>query len=219
LQLSAERPDDSAALHQLGVIAGARMLVLAKQGRHNEAADFGRQAVAYKQRALALDPGNVAYREALAGECNNLARELLGLWAMPGGSNVAEALQWTSLGEATMRALERDDPAAPVWGQRRRYFALQHGRALLANGRVDEALAPLRESIQEMASASAGNLLRRRGWARLELARALGATGAAHDARAALAAALRDLQAVLQAQPDDAEAIALLGHAERQRSG
>ncbi len=203
LELQRERPADGVPAYQLGTLSGGQAIVMFKLGRLMDAVEYGRRAVAYREQAMALQPENTAYRDGLAGESNNLARVLLD------AGLAEEALRVAERGDAVLRALEAEDTSTPLWTERRRLFAMHRGRALLANGRPAEALEPLQQSLATMADASAGPLLRRRGWCALEIARAQGALGRTGEARAAAAAALADLQRFLEAQPGDTEALPL----------
>jgi hypothetical protein len=132
----------------------------------------------------------------VAGEANNLAVTLLD------AGQPQAALPVVVLSEATMRALEADDPGNPVWAQRRRFFALHYGRVRLALGRPAQALPYLAETLQAMAGAGAGPLLQRRAQARVAQAEALAATGRRAEARRAVDAALADLEASAAAGAD-----------------
>jgi hypothetical protein len=203
--LLARDPHNPVTLYQLGTIAGGRMLVLEKQGRSVEAAPYGREAVARKQAALALEPHNVAYRQGLAGEASNLTVVLLS--AELGD----EALAAARLSERTIRALEHDDPSVSTWGQRRRFFSLHYGRAQLAAGRPAEALPYLAETLQEMAGAKGAGLLQRRALAQLARAQAANAVRRAPAARDALQHALPDLAAARAAGAAGVDAWVLRG--------
>ena len=207
--LAAEQPTDGDVSYQRGTVAGAQMIVMKKLGRLAEAAAAGRRAVQWREQALALQPLNTAYREGTAGERNNLTMVLLeaGL--------TDEALAVSARGEALIQALEAQDPALPTWRARRQLFAMHRGRALLHAGQAEEALPRLQDAMLGMAEASSATLLGRRGWCGLELARALIAAGRHEEARAAAAAATRDLQALLFEQPADAEARSRLAQAQQ----
>ncbi len=201
--LLAAQPQDGDIHYQLGTVAGAQMIVHAKQARWDEAVDAGRRAVAAREAALALQPENTGYREGTAGERSNLTRVLLD------AGHVDEALEVSARGEALMGALIAEDPGLATWVARRRTFAMHRGRALLAAGQAAEALPRLRDAMAGMAAATNGPLLMRRGWCGLELARALHVTGDVAAARDALAAARADLQQAGRETPSDA---ALAGH-------
>jgi hypothetical protein len=203
-ELARDKPQDSDVPYQLGTIAGAQMIVMKKLGRLHEAAAAGRRAVAYREQALALQPDNTGYREGTAGERSNCTMVLLeaGL--------VDEALAMSARGEQLILALEADDPGVPTWAARRRIFAMHRGRALLHAGQAAEALPRLQDALDAMAAATSGPALGRRGWCRLELARALHAVGRLPEAQTSLHAATADLQQWLQQQPGDGEASARL---------
>ena len=181
------KPGDT--LYQLGTIAGARMLTLNRMARPAEGAVHGRRGLQFKQQALARAPDNVAYRQGVAGEANNLAVTLLDTGLAD------EALTVARLSEATMRALEADDPGNATWAQRRRFFALHYGRARLAAGQAAEALPYLAETLQAMAGAKSPAQLQRRALGHLAQAQALAALRQPHDAGLALQRALADLEA------------------------
>jgi eukaryotic-like serine/threonine-protein kinase len=191
------KPGDT--LYQLGTIAGARMLTLNRLGRSAEAVAHGRRGLAYKQQALAQAPDNVAYRQAVAGEANNLVVVLLD------ADLAAEAMPVVALSESTMRALERDDPGNATWTQRRRFFALHYGRARLAAGRPAEALPYLAETQQAMAGAKSPAQLQRRALAGVAQAQALIDLRRSAEAAAALDRALADLGAAGGAGSADAQ--------------
>jgi tetratricopeptide (TPR) repeat protein len=188
-ELSAQQPDDGDAAYQRGSVAGAQMIVMQKQGRLHEAAAHGRRAVAFREAALALQPGNTAYRDGCAGERSNLTSVLLQ------AGQVAEALAVSARGEALIHALEAEDPSVATWAGRRRHFAFQRGRALRAAGDAEAAVPRLRDALDGMAAGRGGTLLRRRGWCALELALALQASGADPvQAQMAATQAAADLQ-------------------------
>ncbi len=205
--LAAEAPADGSVPYQLGTIAGARQIVLRKLGRLEEAVAAGREAVARREQALAIEPEHTSFREGVAGEANNAAMVML----EAGLAADAEAV--TARGEALMRQLEADDPGMPTWPARRRWFALHRGRALLTLGRLDEALPRLDDALLAMAGAEAGPTLGRRGWAALERARCLQGLGRATEAEAQRAEAQALLERRLAEAPDDAEAAQRLAEA------
>jgi hypothetical protein len=194
-------------LYQLGTLAGARMLTLNRLGRSVEAAGHGRRGLAFKQQALALAPGNVAYQQGVAGEANNLAMTLLD------ADLATDALPVVRLSESGMRALERDDPGNATWTQRRRFFALHYGRVRLGLGRVAQALPYLDESMLAMASAQRPAALQRRALAQLARAQTLAALQRPAEARAALDASFTDLDAASAAGADGVDAWVLRGQA------
>ena len=191
--LSDAQPQDVTLLHQLGVVAGGRMLLLARLGRLDEAVAQGRRDLAFKERVLALEPLNVAYRESLAGEAHNVTIVLLD------AGRFEEAESVSARGEAVITALEAEDPQVSAWTERRRWFAWSRGRALLAAGRPAEALPRLLEAMQAMAGASAGRTLVRRAVGGLALAQALEAAGDAPASQRAALTAQDDLQAAMAA--------------------
>jgi len=192
-ELSQERPADSTLLHQLGTVAGGRMLLLARMARLEQAVQQGRRDLAFKERALAQEPLNVAYRESLAGEASNVVTVLLD------AGLVDEALTVSARSEEVITALQEDDPQVSAWADRRRWFAWPRGRALLAAGHAAQALPRLQDALQAMHGATAGRTLARRGACGLALAQALEATGDALAARRAAQAAELDLRAAAEA--------------------
>jgi tetratricopeptide (TPR) repeat protein len=206
LALMRDQPDDFTHPNQLGTIAGARLFILQAQDRMDEALAQGRLAVSYKQAAQQLAPNNVGVRNSVATEANNLGAALVD------AGQAEEAVRFTTLSRSTLDALVRDDPQVPRWAQQRLSGALHLGRALLAAGQPAAALAPLREAIQAMESATAGALVRRRALGRLSLAQALLALRQPAAAQE-VAAALQDLAVFLKASPTDADALVLQGQA------
>jgi tetratricopeptide (TPR) repeat protein len=175
--------------------------VLRRLGRLDEAIDAGREAVRWREAALALQADHTSYREGVAGESNNLALVLLerGL--------VDEALAVTARGDALMQALQAEDPAVALWTQRRRWFALHRGRALLAAGQLAPALAMLTLAREAMAQADSGPTLSRLGWCDVALARCHQALGDPDRAAAAAASARACFAARLREAPGDADTL------------
>ncbi len=206
LDLQRDEPKNYTHPTQLGTIAGARLFIWQARDRMDEAVTQGRLAVAYKQAALQLAPDNVALRNAVAVEANNLGAVLVD------AGQAEEAVRFTTLSRSALDALVRDDPQVPRWAQQRRMNALHLGRALLAAGQPTAALAPLRETIDAMQAATSGGLLRRRALGRLSLAQALLALRQPAAAQE-VAAALQDLTVFLKASPTDADALVLQGQA------
>ncbi len=165
-ELAAERPSDGDICFQMGTVAGARMIALKHLGRMDEALAAGRQAVSWREQALALQPLNTSYREGTAGEANNLTMNLLE------AGQVAEALAVSARGEALVLALEAEDPSVPTWAARRRWFALHRGRALLAAGQPEQALPRLEEALLVMPEGCSGATAARRALALQALAEA-----------------------------------------------
>lgn len=198
--LAAAEPGDGDAQYQLGTVAGARQIVLRKLGRLPEALEAGFEAVRRREAALALQPEHTSYREGLAGECNNLAMLLLD------EGRVDDALAITARGEALMCALEAEDPAVATWTQRRRWFALHRGRALLAAGQPGPARTTLLQAQQAMAGVERGPTLARLAWCHLALAQCHRALGEPDAAAADIAAAGRLIAARLAEAPEDADA-------------
>ena len=199
--MSGERPQDASLLHQLGVVAGGRMILLQRLGRLDEAVQQGRRDIDFKERAVALDPLNVGYRESLAGEASNFTALLLE------AGRVEEAVAVSARSEEVIVALEADDPGVATWTDRRRWFAMHRGRALLAAGQLDEALPRLLDAQQAMAGATAPRTLARRALCGAALARAYLLLFRVYEGWQAMQAARADLHAVAQAGlEDDAQA-------------
>lgn len=195
--LADERPEDGDVHFQLGTIEGARMIVLQRLGRTEEALDAGREGLRWRQQALSLQPGNTSYREGFAGESSNFTNFLLQ------AGRVEEALAVSERGEAVICALEAEDPSVPTWTARRRWFAMHRGRALREAGMPRDAVPRLQEAMRAMEASDSGWTLGRRGWCALELALALQATGDVAGAREAAAQAARDLAQRLREAPQD----------------
>lgn len=206
-----ECPDDRPVRYQLGTIAGARMIVLSKLKRWDEAVDAGRQGIACREAALSLQPQNTAFREGTAGERNNFTRVLLD------AGRVEEALEVSARGETLIEALVAEDPDVATWVARRRTFAMHRGRALLHAGQAEQALPRLRDAMLGMAATHTGAALLRRGWCGFELARALYVAGQEAAARTTLAEAQADLHLRLIEVPQDAEVAALATQAAAQQ--
>lgn len=200
----ASADDTITSLHQLGTIAGARMIVCAKQGRAGEAAEHGLRAVGYRRDTLRRAPDHVAFRAALATESNNLAS----CWLEQGDAH--KALEWTTLARETAAALARDDADNRDRHEAYIFFGLHHGRALCGVGRPAEALPALQALIDETGPAVAALGLRRASRARLALAGALRALGRDGEAAAATQQVCAELQAQLADEPTDTDGWLLL---------
>ncbi len=195
-------PDDPKLrpiLHQLGTIAGARLLVCLKHGRSAEGLEHGERALHWRRVALDSEPGNVGFRNALATEASNLATACLA------AEQPARALVLSSEAHAVLQQLVDDDPGLAPARRALHFLGLQHARALLANGRAAEAAALLRAALQspELAADAPGR--RRQARAALELARAEVALGAVQQAGQSAHDACHRYTQVLQDAPADAE--------------
>ena len=188
-EMAAAQPADATVQHQLGAVAGGRMLLLQRQGRMAEAIEQGRLDIAHKERAVELDPANVAYRETLAGEANNFTSLLLE------AGQFDEAVAVSARCEVVIQALQAEDPETTVWSERRRWFALQRGRALLAAGQAHEALPRLEEAMLPMAGATAPRTVLRRALCGAAMAQALRRLGRLKEAGHAAERATDDLEA------------------------
>lgn len=208
LSLAADQPDDSDVPFQLGTIHGAQCIVLSRLGRTQAALEAGRRGLQYRAQALAMQPANVGYREGFAGESSNFTTKLLD------AGLVDEALDVSRQGEEVICALQAEDPHMPTWTQRRRWFAMHRGRALLAAGQPADAVPRLQEAMLGMQAADSGWALARRGWCGLELARALLACGDQTSARHAAQQAVKDLRQRVQEAADDRQAADRLAEAQ-----
>ncbi len=184
-------PED---VHQLGTIAGARMMICFDQGRVEEAMAHGERAVKIRQDNVAHDPDHVAYRNALATEANNLG------YVMLQAGQPERALAYGRLNQAQLRHLEAADPGFKGWRDTRILASLHLARALIGVGQVDEAV-PLLEELRQH-TAAVGNV--RSAWGRMELAAAYRSQGREALALEQLAAAGPVLEAAAAAAPDDA---------------
>ncbi len=200
-------PDDPhplANLHQLGTIAGARMLVCLKHGRLPEALEHGERALRWRRAVLEREPGNVGFRNALAIEAMNLAAACLDA-AQP-----ERALALSSEAHAVLQQLVDDDPGLAPARRTLHFMGLQHARALLANGRAAQAAALLQAALQSTELAADAPGRRRQARAALELARAGRALGDGPKAKLLAHEALTRYTQLLQDTPADAEAWLLL---------
>jgi eukaryotic-like serine/threonine-protein kinase len=196
-------PPPAYACFQRGTAASNRALLLARQQRFAPARDAAREAVQWREQALALEPHNRTLAGGLAADRNLLAGLSLDL-DDPAGALAASAPGW-----AALERLIAEDPDQATWLSHRRWLAFQHGRALLGTGRPAEALPVLAVSDDWLAplvasgQAAPRQLVR---WARTRRAlvqaqRQLGAPS--HDL---LTAPLAALQRHLAANPADVDA-------------
>jgi hypothetical protein len=119
--------------HQLGTLAGARALILLRQGRDGEARQAAEAALALRRRNVELEPQVVAWRDGLMVEANTLARACLGCGDAPA------ALAAATLARETAAALAHDEGPASKWAGVGPLLAPARAGALLALGRVAEA--------------------------------------------------------------------------------
>ncbi|MDP1693392.1 MAG: serine/threonine-protein kinase [Burkholderiaceae bacterium] len=198
--LHADRASDDdtlTSLHQLGTIAGARMIVCANQGRAEEAVEHGLRAVGYRRDAVQRTPEHVGFRQTLATESNNLATCYLDL------GDAQRAFEWSTLARQTMAALLQIDSENRDWRQAFLVFGLHHGRALCGVGRPAEALPALQALIDATRPDTPAFGRRRASRARLAMAGALQALGRDGDASVAAGLAHCELQAQLASDAAD----------------
>ena len=207
----ASADDTVTSLHQLGTIAGARMLVRAKQGRADEAVEHGLRAVDYRRDALQHTPDHVGFRYALATECNNLATCYLD------AGDASAALEWTTLARDTAPTLACDDAGNRNVHEASIRFGLHHGRALCGVGRPAEALSALQAVIDEPGASVAAPNRRRASRARLALAGALCDLGRNEEALVVAEAAQAEFEAQFTAAPHDIDGWLLLAETQRLR--
>jgi serine/threonine protein kinase len=187
-------------LHQLGTIAGARMMVCFDQGRVDEAVAHGERAVQVRQVNVERDPDHVAYRNGLATEANNLGYVLLQ------AGRPEQALAYARLSQEQLLALEAADPGFQGWRDNRILGSLHLARALLGVGQTEQALPLLEELVQH--TAAAGTV--RAAWGRLELAGTCERLGRAACARLHADAAWSVLAGAAAAAPEDTHVAGLL---------
>ena len=198
--------------HQLGTIAGARMLVEHNRGHDAAAVGFGEEAVAWRQQNLALQPEHVAFRNGLAIEANNLATVLLDI------GDAARALPFCDLTAQHLLHLEQQEPDTPTWRETRVRLSLHQARALRGVGRPEAALPVLLTLLDadwlQRSPAGAWRL----AWTRLELALCRCAlrqqAAALADAQAAHQALAARLDDTASDRADDAESWLLLALAQ-----
>ncbi len=121
--------------HQQGTIAGARSLILQRQGRDAESRAAAEAALALRQHNVALEPHFVAWRDGLMTEANTLAQACLRLGDGPA------ALTAATLARDTALALARDEGPNSKWAGVQPLLAPAWAGALLAVGRLHEARA------------------------------------------------------------------------------
>ncbi len=208
------RPGGGSEAHadvfQLGSIEGARALVYLKRGDLERARRHGLAAVALREQALALQPGNLSLRAGLVVEASNLGGICLELGDTDGALN-ATGKAWLQLD-----GLQRDEPQNAAWAASRANTALHRGRALVAQGEALAALGVLKLSedalLRRVAAPNAGPAQHSR-LARTRIAQgaALWQLGRGSEAQAKAEAARMALQALADASPQDAGSWMWLG--------
>jgi tetratricopeptide (TPR) repeat protein len=181
-------------VHQLGTIAGARMMVCFDLGRFDEAVALGEKAVQLRLDNVAAEPEHVAYRNTLAVEANNLSYVLLSR------GQAARALRFARINQEQLAALEAADPAFEAWRDNRIQCSLHLARALAGVGKEDEALPLLQRLVAHVGDSQTV----RACWARLEMAQVLSNLGRQPEAQPLAAAALPVLQQAAARAPGDA---------------
>ena len=197
------------ALHQLGTVAGARMLICAKQGRMEEAIEHGLRALDYRRETVRREPDHVGFRQALTTESNNLASCYLDI------GEPQHALEWSTLARDMALELARADADNPERQWHVTFVGLHHGRSLRGVGRPAEAL-PLLQAVIDGGNGDAPAWLRRRvGRARFEQAAALRDLGRLDEALAAASASREEFERKAASAPDDIDGLLLLAQAQR----
>jgi tetratricopeptide (TPR) repeat protein/ElaB/YqjD/DUF883 family membrane-anchored ribosome-binding protein len=181
--------------HELGTIAGARMMVCHDRGLIEQALAHGERALRVRHENLALQPDHVALRNALATEANNFGFVLLTA-GLP-----ERALASCEISRAQMCHLEAADPAFAGWRDARLHGQLHLGRALLALGRAEEASGFLSELVAHGAARGGARM----AWTRLEWARALERLQQPAEARREALAAEPELAAAAAREDPPAE--------------
>lgn len=140
LQALEAEAHDPELVYVLGSVDGAEALVRAELGELPEAVRLARLALQRREAVVRELPQDVEYRDALVTEATNLGRILLRL---PHGTGAAEALAATTRGWQMNQVLlkEHANDTHSNWVARLPALAPHHARALLANGRVADALA------------------------------------------------------------------------------
>ena len=99
------------------------------------------QALRFRERAVAAEPGNVQWRDGLVNEATNAGVILLR------AGDAAGALQATTLAWDQVRALARENGPGNQWLGLRPRVAAHHGRALLLTGQAGAAMPVLQEAV------------------------------------------------------------------------
>ncbi|MEO7391934.1 MAG: serine/threonine-protein kinase [Ramlibacter sp.] len=191
-----------ADVFQLGTIEGARGLVYFKRGELERARSFMASAVAFREQAIAMEPGNMAVRNGLVSEASNLGATCLDL------GQVRCAVEATTKAWQQLDFLQREDPQNAEATRSRANTALHHGRALAASHQPRAALEVLKLSesdlIQRAAASNAAPAVHTRlARARTAQAAALWQLGRRAEAGQAAQAARAGLLAVTEKSPND----------------
>jgi tetratricopeptide (TPR) repeat protein len=125
---------DVEVVYQLGTVVGGIALVHLGQDEMDEAIARAQETVALRRRSAEEDPSSTVYADGLMTEANNLGFALLRM------ARGAEAVQATTLARETALLLARQNGPASKWVRFSRLYAYNHGRALAAVGRHQEAL-------------------------------------------------------------------------------
>ncbi len=206
------RSPDAQDVFQLGTLASSRALVHARLEQWPEALAGAREAIAQRQRALALTPHSRTMQGAVAADQNLLGGLNLNL------GDSAAALAATAPAWATLARLVAEEPAHANWRTNQQALALNHGRALLGQGHAAQALPVLAVAEAALAAPVAAGQAspvqqRRLAQVRLAQAQARQRLGDAATARRQAAAVVAALRGLTSAQPADRDAWLVLGEA------
>jgi len=210
-------------LHQIGAILGGRALVRQKQENLVAMRTEAEAAVLIRQRNVAREPKNVAWRDGLMTEANTLSIALIRLGEWPA------ALETSTLAWQTAEALAHEEGPKSKWAGSNPFLAAQYGRALAGNGHHAQALPVfdlgLRRWQAVLQRGPNPNAARRVAWHQVQRAASMAALGQraaatalAGQAVAALAPLAGDAAVGRAAQLTLAEGHALLARLQPERA-
>ena len=207
--LDDQRPDLAVA-SLLATLHGARAITHARLNRLDAARADADAAFRLRQRAVRAEPFNTAWRDGLVTDATNDAVILLR------ADQPAQALEATQAAWDQVQTLARENGPQSKWVQALPRVAQHHGRALVANGRYQEALPVLARAIalwdDNRTRSPSAHATRMHAWLTLYQARALQGSGDADAARVRMREVLTDL-APLAEEPKARDALLNLGEA------
>lgn len=195
----------------LGTIYGARAITHMRAGRLDQAMADGQAGLDARRRTVQAEPFNTAWRDGLVTEATNLAVILLR------AGKRAPALQASQSAWTEVQGLARENGPDSKWAGVVPKVAQHHGRALVLNGRYQEALPVLTvalDSWREAQRRSPGpHPSRMWAWLTTYQARALAGLGDTPSALPRLREALDDLSR-LASEPGARDALINLAEAQ-----
>jgi eukaryotic-like serine/threonine-protein kinase len=179
------------ANHNIGNVFAGRALVHQRLDDDEAMRADAQAAVAMREDNLRLNPGNAVWRQSRMFDSNTLAIALLRL-TQDAAALVASQRSW----DIAAQRLQEEGPDS-MWATTQAQFAPQFARALVANGRVAEAIPIFELGLNRITDLlNSGNdpaLRLKRAWLQVNLADAQARIGVHQIAKELVSAAISEL--------------------------